>query len=242
MSHIPAKCTTPAKNPVTANSLAIIILSAGTGRKMKSRGAKALLPVGRTTLLENQLQTLWKVYAKSEIFVVTGFQAPKIRSICRGTYPTRLIYNSMYNNSNVMYGIALALESVLAKSVLILHGDIRFNTAAITDMVGESSKVYVLPESNKNINEDVGVVVQDNCVTNMSYGLPRVWGQMAYFTGKELSLFEKIAFNHEASSNWFFYEGINQVINNGGNFVAHSPANGQLLEINTVQDLRTVII
>lgn len=234
--------TTPAKNPVASNSLAIIILSAGTGRKMKSKGVKALLPLGRTTLLEHQIQTLHKMYGKAEITIVTGFQAPKIRAVCRGTHPVRLIYNPMYTNYNVMYSIALALENICAKQVLILHGDILFNTSAITDMAMGASKIYVMPENYKNVNEDVGVVVQDNCITNMSYGLPRVWGQMAFFSGKELQLFEKVAFNHETSYNWFFYEGINQVINAGGTFAAHCPAHGQLLEVNTLQDLRTILI
>ena len=240
MSQAQARCSTPAKAPAANNALTIIVLAAGAGRRMKSRGAKALLPVGRITLLEYQIQALWKMYAKAEIIIVTGFQAPKIRALCRGTYPTRLVYNPNYESNNVMYSIALALENTISKNVLILHGDILFNTNTIANLAEGSSKILVLPEGHDITNYDVGAVINDNCVTNLSYGLSRGWGQMAFFTGKELALFEKIAFNHECSSNWFFYEGINHAISAGGTFVAHSPANSHWLEINNVEDLHSV--
>lgn len=237
MSHTSARCTTSAKMPAANNALTVIILSAGAGRKMKSKGAKALLPVGRITLLEYQMQMIWKMYAKAEIIIVTGFQASKVRAICRGTYPARLVYNPNYETANVMYSIALALENTLARNVLIIHGDIICNTNTIADIATGTSKLLMLSEAHHNTQDDVGAIITDNCITNMSYGLPRVWGQMAFFTNRELAIFEKIAFNHERSSNWFFYEGINETINMGGSFAAHSPANVHWLEINTVEDL-----
>jgi choline kinase len=240
MNRTQSRCTTTAKTPATYDALTIIILAAGAGHRMKSRGAKALLPIGRATLLEHQITTLWKMYSKAEIIVVTGFQASKIRNLCRGTYPLRLVYNPQYETANVMFSIALALENTLARNVLILHGDILFNTNMIADLATGRSKIAVLPENAKTNTDNVGVVIGDNCITNMSYGLPRTWAQMAYFTDKELTLFEKIAFNHEVSSNWFFYEGINHVINAGGIFTAHTPANSHWLEINNINDLNSI--
>ena len=207
---------------------------------MKSKGAKSLLPIGNSTLLEYQLRTLWKIYPKADIIVVTGFQAPRIRNAFRGIYPVRFVFNPNYETTNVMYSIALALETTLSRNILILHGDVLFNTNAIADIVGKSSKILVLPASSRIDDNEVGVAIHDNCITNMSYGLPRGWGQMVYFTGKEVLAFEKVAFNHEQSSNWFFYEGVNKVINANGIFLVHSPAGMHWLEIDSVKDLQNI--
>jgi len=207
---------------------------------MKSKGAKSLLTINNTTLLDNQLKTIWKMYPGAEIIVVIGFQANKIRSMFRGTYPVRFVFNPNYETSNVMYSIALALEVSLSKSILILHDDLLFNNNAIADMVGTTSKILVLPENHLVDEQEVGVAIHNNIVTNLSYGLHRNWGQMAYITGKELVTFEKIAFNHELSANWFLYEGLNKVINSNGSFVAHSPTGIHWLEIDSVEDLEMV--
>lgn len=240
MIHAPSNCTIPAKGRKVNDSLTIIILSAGIGRRMKSKGVKALLPIENSNVLEYQLKTFWKVYPSAEIIVVTGFQGNKVRSRFRGIYPVRFVYNPNYETTNVMYSVSLALEANLSSNTIIAHGDILFNSTIISEITGKSSKILVLPEINKSNEQEVGVVINDNCVTNLSYGLKRRWGQMVYITGKETSLFENIAFNHSVSSSWFLYEGINHVIDKGGIFVAHSPRTGHWLEIDGVDDLELV--
>lgn len=236
MPHAPANCTVPAKNPSLNENLTIIILSAGVGRRMKSRGTKSLLPVGHSNILEHQIKTLWKDFPSADIIVVTGFQGGRVRSAFRGVYPVRFVYNPHYETTNVMYSIALGLEASITKNTLILHGDILFSSSIVADMIGKTSKLLVLPHGGKAAEQEVGAAINNNCVTHLSYGLSRQWGQMAYFTGKEIALFEKIAFNHEASSNRFFYEGINEVIDIGGSFVVHSPT-GSWIEVDSAEDL-----
>jgi len=106
----------------------------------------------------------------------------------------------------------------------------------VTGIAGKTSKILVLPSTHKADEQEVGAAINDNCVTHLSYGLSRQWGQMVYFTGKETVIFERMAFNYELSSNWFFYEGVNHVIDAGGIFAVHSP-NGIWVEIDSTDDL-----
>lgn len=232
------RCTVPAKSTTVNNSLTVIIASAGIGKRMKSKGTKSLLTInGGTTILEQQIKNIWKVYPKADIIVVIGFQAYKLRSAFRGVQPIRFVYNPSYEINNVMYSVSLGIDCSISSNLLVMHGDIVFNTQTIADMCGPTSKILVLPESHQSVEQEIGVIVQGNMVTNLAYGLPRVWGQMVYVTGKESRHFEKIAFNHEISSNWFLFEGINNVISSGGAFVAHSPNTMKFIEINSLEDL-----
>jgi len=248
MKYNPTSCTVPAKavNPPQKNALTVIIASAGIGRRMKSKGAKALLPVySNMPILEHQLKTVWKAYPQANIIVAIGFQANKIRAYFRNKYPMRFVYNPNYETNNVLCSIALALESSMPSNLLILHGDIIFNVNTISALNGTSSKILVLPTTTKDTTQEVGVVIQDNRVTNLSYGLSKTWGQMAYLTGDEAKHFESVAFNYEQYSNCFFHEGINEVINRGGVFYAHTPSNINFIEVDSLDDLskaRNIII
>lgn len=228
----------PAK-AVTDNRLTVIIASANAGYRMRSRGAKALLPMYQNmTLLEIQLRTIWQVYPNAEVLVTIGFQASKIRNMFRGTFPVRFIYNPLYESKNTMYAIALALEAALPSNVIVINGDTFFNLPAIQQLQSKgTSKAVVQIEPSKDQNQYVGAVVQDNIITNLSYGLPQRWCEIAYLTGKELKLFEKIAFNHEVSAGWFFHEGLNTVINSGGILLAHQSPSIKFISIESTEDI-----
>ena len=67
--------------PSDYRGLSVIIPAAGMGRRMKSYGPKALIEINKngTTIIERQINLLWKVYPGAEIFVVIGFEGEKIR-------------------------------------------------------------------------------------------------------------------------------------------------------------------
>jgi len=60
-------------------SLAVIILAAGKGTRMKSQLAKVLQPLSGKTLLHYVLETVQELGA-DRVAVVVGFQADKVKS------------------------------------------------------------------------------------------------------------------------------------------------------------------
>ena len=218
------------------DSLTIIIPAAGIGKRMKSRGPKALLTLNRgITILERQLKILWSEYPNAEIIVVVGFQGNKIRKQFRSTYPVRFITNTLYEETNVAYSLQLAIQAAISPRLLIVYGDLVFNPSTIRTITSGPSAMLI-DTKNQFKTEEVGVQTQDGSVTNLSYGLTTKWGQMVYLIGHELYLFEMSVFN-TATEKWFGYEILNNVINHGGIFTAIEPTHMRIAEVDTTKDL-----
>ena len=222
----------------TDRPISIIIPAAGMGYRMKSYGPKALIKLNkRYTLIERQVRILKKNYPKSEIFVVVGFESEKIISAL-SKYPVKFIFNPIHEETNVLYSIGLAIRASSFDEVIIAYGDLIFNHKAIKDLRG-NSKVVV--ETNGFMKkEEVGVVLSsDNFVTNMSFGIDLKWGQIAYLKEKELEIFKQISTQKECK-NWFGYEGINYVIENGGKIESFDHKSIRIFEIDGAKDLEKI--
>ena len=96
-------------------NLSVIIPAAGMGRRMKSYGAKCLISLNGSTVLERQIKIIWRVYPEAEITIVTGFQADLVSERIRKKYPVRIIRNTDYEDNNVSRSIFLGLESCINK-------------------------------------------------------------------------------------------------------------------------------
>lgn len=226
----------PSKLPKKDERLTIIIPAAGIGKRMKSRGPKALLPINHgMSILEMQIRTLNRVYPNAEILVVVGFEHHKIRKHVWNQFPVRIIRNSKYQETNVTYSVSLALDAALPGSIMIIHGDLVFDKAAISGLAGKCSSLLI---DNDNLeDEEVGILQRDGVVYNLAYGLSQKWVQMAYLTGRELNLFRNTCFNYEMSNQWFLHETINYVIDKGGKFIAYEPKM-KLVEVDKYDDLK----
>lgn len=234
--HIsPAKRTIPGRS----SELTVVIPAAGIGRRMKDKNPKALSMIHGTSLIERQINAVWTQFPQSEIFVVIGYQADKIRDSLH-EYPIRFIYNPIYENSNVAFSMGLALQASTSHQALLIYGDLFFNKEAISHISDGKSKILV--DTARTFNQDeVGFVTDEtNRVTNFSYGLNRKWAQIAYLTGAELDLFKAICYN-EDTVRWFGYEALNETIEKGGKLETQEVSSSYVVDIDTQQDLQKAI-
>lgn len=235
MVHPAHRHVAPARLPHEDTRLNVIIPAAGVGKRMKSKGPKGLLPIHHgMSLLEVQVRTILKVYPHADIIVVGGFEYHKLREALWGAFPIRLVCNPDYENTNVSHSVSIGLDACLPGPVLIVHGDLVFNTTAIQGLAGEESALLVV--GNKLDPEEVGVAHQDGVVTNLSYALNSKWGQMAYLHGAELKMMYDMIFGKSARQ-WFLYEALNNIINKGGRFLAHQPNGLKIVEIDKYTDI-----
>ena len=86
---------------------------------------------------------------------------------------------------------------------------------------------------------EVGLVEVDGKLSVLSYGLEKKWCQIAFFTGKELSLLRNI-FNKfdETDKKMLSFELINKIISDGGSFKCIEPKHMKILEIDTIKDAK----
>lgn len=213
----------------------IIIPSAGIGRRMKTYGPKALISINdHTTIIQNQLQIIDSVFNNYRIILVCGFQADKLMS----STPDHLIKieNENFVNTNVVRSIGMGLRATLGSNVIILYGDLVFNSFALQYKFDESC--LVLDSSGTMPAEEVGCIVTNNQVESLCYDLPQKWGQIAYLTGKELALLKKVCWNRE-NDRMFGFEAFNMVINLGGRFKGILLPKAKIIDIDTSKNIET---
>lgn len=221
------------------SELCTIIPAAGAGHRMKSYGPKALIQVGKNiTLIERQIKNILSVYPGSEIIISVGFEADRIiQSLSK--YKVRFVLNPIYDKTNVLYSLGLALRATISEEVLVVYGDLVFNKHAIKNIRGVSK--LIAEDKGMFSKNEVGLTIQNKRVTNLSFGLDTKWAQIAYITGKELNLFKDISMRKDTSQ-WFGYEGLNYVIDNGGELNAVKPKLMDIFEIDRIKDLKKIKI
>lgn len=211
----------------------IIIPVAGIGRRMKSYGPKALIQINhpQNTIINLQLQTIEELFEDFSIILVCGFEAHKIMDYVSDDLV--IVENERYETTNVVRSIGMGLRASTGNHVLIVYGDLVFNKAALNCDFEESCMLINNETMGK---EEVGCIVNDDLVRNMSYDLEDKWGQIVYLTGKELELFKKVCWD-QSNTNKFGFEALNLVINAGGKFKAVKPRNSKIIDVDKSSDI-----
>lgn len=153
-----------------------ILLSAGSGRSMQTKGAKALLSYDGTTVLDHQIKTILRFDKKADIVIVTGIGHEKIlKHVSKKEYDVRIVVNHNYRLTSQTESLRLAMNAVRRDAMYVIHGDMIFNEACLQTNSGSSVVI-----SSGGDKKSVGVSHSAENVLHLSYGLPDKWAQIAY--------------------------------------------------------------
>lgn len=213
----------------------VIILSAGTGSRIKSYEPRSLLKIGNCCLIEHQINTITQYFDSPEIIGVVGCYANKIIKKTRGKI--RVVENQLYDQSNSSESLRLAVNNTLNENILFMHGDLYFNEHTLDVDYGKS---FIIIDRHDQIKEaEIGVTICDNRLSIMSYGLTTKWAQIAYFTAREYKILKSIFQRYEyQDKKKLSFEVINMVLAAGGKFECYEPPNMDILEIDRIRDIR----
>lgn len=211
--------------------LTVIIPTASPANRNKTIGARSLIKLSEyDNVLSRQVNILRNVYQELDILVVVGHNSDKI---CRTVPGLRYIENDRFAETSVVRSIALGLRATITDRVLIVYGDLVFNREIFNF---DNSKSSIVVNSKSMKDSEVGVIVQDGLVTNLAYDLDKKWSQIVNLCGKELGLFRQYV-NKREFEKCMCHEILNMVISDGGKFVAASPSNAHLVEIDCHKDI-----
>ena len=214
------------------SNMLIVIPSAGIGKRMRSHGPKATIELSDgETVINRQVKILKKIFPKSKIAIIVGFQKDKFEKIQNVHY----IDNDNYENTNVTYSINLALQKFNCSSVLLIYGDLVFTKDIFVNMPHLKSWICLDNQQNHRSNE-VGINVVDDKVVHFSYGLQNKWAQIAFLKGFELELFKNIA-SKNSSMKKFCFEIFNEIIDMNGEFDCYTNKKWKMVEIDTIKDI-----
>lgn len=213
----------------------VIILGAGEANRMKSHGPRPLLRItNELNLITHQLNVIREAVPLNEIVLVCGHQAEKVMN----NTPNDIvkIHNENYETTNVLRSIGLGLRACTTDRILIIYGDLLFNQEALSNAQLEESSVFIDRYGLLN-SDSVGCTYDENLVVEqLLYDLPNKWAQIMFVTNRELSLLKNIAWDRD-KDRLFGFEAVNEIINKNGRFVAQSPKNMKIVDIDSSKDL-----
>lgn len=228
-------CIAPTRQiNVDRDNITVIILAANIGYGMKSYGPKTLLNVNeKETLLEYQINLIRTVFPKADIILVVGFLADRIIRKCPPGI--RIIENQLYEQSNEVTQLRLALNCTLTDNVLIIKDDIIFNAETLKEI--SKDKSCIIYDSTGQIDSDnIGVTVVDGHATTFAFDVPNRWCHIAYLTVKDLKSIRSICNNRE-HSRLYFFEALNMLLNKIEKIKAIEPKNMEIIKIDNSRDL-----
>ena len=218
------------------DNVGVIIPAAGMGRRMKSYVPKPLIKIGNSTVIKNQINLVQTYFGTSTTLVlVCGFQANALMN----ETPSDIlkIENERYTETNVARSIGLGLRVLSSASkVLIIYGDLVFNSAAIKSIDLKESSIIVADEGMGE--NEVGCVIDHKThkLANLMYDLPYKWGQIAVFMNQELELLKQLCWD-EKNYTKFGFEIINQILYKGGSFKCIQHPDIKIVDIDNSKDI-----
>ena len=216
------------------NPLTVVIPAAGMGHRMKSYGPKCLLQSNqKETIIEKTISNVKKEYPYSDIIVVVGFESEKI--IKTLPHNIRVVENHRYEETNIGESIRVGINAAANKNLLIIYGDLVFNVYSIRGLTSNGPCV-VIDSKFRFKEEEVGVTVVDDVVTNFAYGLPKKWSQIVYLEDESFD-YLKFLCSDKRKDKLYPFELLNIIINSGVEIRAKEPKGMLIREIDSMKDL-----
>jgi len=216
--------------------LSIILLNGTPGYRMKSKGPKCLLKIdNNVTVIDNQVEILKACYPNSEIIVTVGFDADKI--IKKNVKHVRYVENQLFETTNIVEEIRLGLNNCETEDIMIIYGDVVFDTNSIDNITKNGSCIVCASKTNMD-KDDIGATIIDGKLTQLSYGLEPKWGHIVYLTGNELGVFRNLC-NDREKVMCYPFELINMTLDRASTKIkAVHAINSEIMKIESIKDIK----
>jgi CTP:phosphocholine cytidylyltransferase-like protein len=228
-SVVPTRPTTQQ----SSDGLSIIITGSAKPHRMSSFGPKPLFTVNNMALIDYILPILSNAFPKAEIVLTVGYEADKLIKKFSGLI--NIVENQLFETTNLVEEIRLAINTTVNKKILILDSDILFDKNLFNKVKFDQS--FILVDEEQLSEDEVGVIISENNVTNFSFGLQTKWCGISYLAEKESNILRNIV-NDRKNSTLYLFEAFNTLINRGGKFHPITVENSKINKINSAKELR----
>ena len=214
--------------------ISAVLLLAGKCRALSEYGPKSLLRVGPETLIERQIRILRALPGIDEIWAVVGHHKELLRGPTGGI---RVVEHDDFEKTGVNKSVGLALRACPADNLLIIYGDLVFDGHVFDDIVANPEKSFLLYDKEKRIHySKTGMVIQNNVVSHLTYGIEPKWGQLGYISSANMANFRDVVYNSEGE-NLSGCQLINKTIEKGCTYFGTSPAVANFTEVDAMKHI-----
>ncbi len=150
-----------------------IILAAGYGNRMRpltDNRHKTMLEVGGATIIGRIIDGLI-VNGITDIVVVTGYRDDELREYLLGAYPDlhcTFVHNRNYRDTNNIYSMALAFESITIDSdIILIESDLVYRPEVITRLLRSGHGNVALVDRFRSGMDGTVVTVEEGIITSV---------------------------------------------------------------------------
>lgn len=225
-------------------NISAVILAAGFGMRMNNSKPKALIDLkGGKTILDYQIERLFKYVPVDNVFLVVGYK----KELIMEQHPElTFIYNEEYSKTNTAKSLLRALNKVKSGDVLWLNGDVIFDEKVVPKIINKSissDKSCVLVDNKRCGEEEVKYDVErGGDISLLSKEIKNAKGEalgINLVLEKDVPIFIKNL--EKVESQDYFERAIeNMIINEGVKFVPVNTNGLFCQEIDFPEDLETV--
>lgn len=193
----------------------IIIIGDKYQKGMKSKGCQATIPFQKHTMLEHQYMVLKKFFPFSRITYINGYDNKHLSSFIKTKkLDIRLIDNPLYSSTNNAYSLYLASNLLVQKSIILFGHTILTNKCFDKLKTNNQSKILVNKMNLPHNTGELGCVIQNDKVENISFDLPNPILDIYYLTKDHAEQLKNIIDDSKKHNN-FIFEIINILIDSG---------------------------
>jgi choline kinase len=193
-----------------------IIIADRPSKGIKSKGWNGLIKINkRETLIQNQIKVIRQNFPKSKIIYIYGFDYKKVEEYFHYSDVNNLVYvnNNQFASNGESYSVSMVSE-FLEQDCLIFFGNLILKPSMFKNFHPKKSQLFITPK----IENELGCTFNDSgFVEHICYGLENYLGNVYYISKNDIEQFKNlITKNHHR--NYFLFEIINKMIENGSKF------------------------
>jgi CTP:phosphocholine cytidylyltransferase-like protein len=216
-----------------------IIMAAGMGTRMlplTETIAKPLIPVHGTPMVETVINALNK-RGVSEIYVVTGYKKEQFEYLKN----VMLIENKEYSKKNNISSLKAVGDILGSKNCFICEADLYIKDSSV--FLSEFKQSCYFGKFIEGYSSDWVFEVKDGRIANIKKEGTSLFNMagISYWLKNDAAEIAKAiaaAYNEPGHENLFWDEVVNRVLDKI-NVAVHPIKLGQIIEIDTVEDLQT---
>lgn len=147
-----------------------LILNSGAGARMGSfteLQPKCMTAVdSRDTILSRQLRFL-DVHKIKDVVITTGAFADKLEEYCKSLLlPLNytFVHNPEYKDTNYIYSIFLAADALMNEDILLMHGDLVFESKVLSDMLELDRSCMAVCKESPLPDKDFKAVIRNGWI------------------------------------------------------------------------------
>lgn len=199
-----------------------IIIADKYKRGMKSKGAVGLIKLNqRYNIFEKQYNVIRKNFKRHKIIYIYGFDNKKVESYFDNNKKkfsnVQLVYNDSYADYGCVYALSKAIP-YMNNDFFILNGDSVFKSEVFSSFKPSGcSQIYVNPKEKYKL----GCVINDNqLISNIAFDIDNYLMDIFYIHKKDSKSLKEYC-QIEKYRNYFIFEVLNKMIDNGNQFKAN---------------------